>query len=336
MKIWRHSPLDACLLVSSIAHLVVTLWTAVMWSQASLVLRCAIVALLVVMMTYNIIVISHLFTHTPWFRSPLLNALASMLNSVDIGQSVQAYQLMHVRNHHRYNNDRQGPDGTTRDLSSTFRGAKDGDHMELLRYAFGGALATLWSEARVRAAIWRSWRVAEHENTLLVLASKNPAKRAAELRQVQLDRITAFLGLVVFVLISWEWTLMAYLPAFFVALTLVNVQNYYEHFGARPEDRHADSVSHYGKLYNLLTFYDGYHQEHHLRPGAHWTRMPAVRREHAGVLDEVERVISPVPAIVGVLHRDRARLHLRPMIRVGDSPRGREATPEPGGTALRE
>jgi hypothetical protein len=37
------------------------------------------------------------------------------------------------------------------------------------------------------------------------------------------------------------------------------------------------TTSHYGWLYNRLFFNDGYHVEHHRRPGEHWTRL----RRHA-------------------------------------------------------
>ncbi len=40
-----------------------------------------------------------------------MNSMASMLNSINIGQSAEAYKLTHVRNHHRYNNDQPGPNG---------------------------------------------------------------------------------------------------------------------------------------------------------------------------------------------------------------------------------
>ena len=295
----------------SVTQFVATLLFASYWQQIPAPGRAAGFALLVLMTVYNIIVVSHLFTHAAWFNSPLLNRFVSMLNSVNIGQSVQTYQLTHVRNHHRYNNDQPGLDGQTRDLSSTYRGGVGGEHVSVVRYALCGAVESLVTIGRALLSVTRLWRVGASETELLSLLPKSSAKRRWELRQVQLDRMAQFFAIGVFLAISWQWFLLCYLPAFFVALALVNVQNYYEHYGADPDCRYANSVSYYGSLYNLLTFNDGYHQEHHLRPLAHWKQMPRVTVDYGDKLNQVERITSPVPAILGILHRKRKLLHRR-------------------------
>ena len=61
------------------------------------------------------------------------------------------------------------------------------------------------------------------------------------------------------------------------ALSALN--GYYEHLGANPDEPLAWGVSTYNRLYNLLWMNNGYHAEHHYRPGVHWTRMAALRRE---------------------------------------------------------
>lgn len=307
MKFWKSSPKDAVLVCLSVAQSVITVSSALAWSGLPIAARIADGVLLTVMMTYNIIVVSHLFTHVPWFVSSRLNAAVSVLNSINIGQSVQAYQFTHVRNHHRYNNDRQNADGSTRDRSSTYRKGKNGQHEPLLSYAVGGAVGSLAGRFVELAMVTRAWRVAD-EN-LLNLASRQPDRSKAELRQIQIDRAAHCLALVAFAVISWQWTLFCYLPAFFCALTLVNVQNYYRHYGANPDSRTTDSVSHYGRFYNLITFNDGYHQEHHLSPATHWSQMPVVNARHLDRLAAQPRIVSPVPAMLGFLDRDRALLH---------------------------
>lgn len=309
MSIWRYTWLDCILVTFSIIQFVTMLILAENWEACSLFRKLGSGGLLICMMVYNIVVISHLFTHKPWFRSQLLNGLVSMLNSINIGQSVQVYHLKHVRNHHRYNNDAKGLNGKTNDLSSTFQDGGGGEHATLFRYAFLGALSSLLNLGHELLSVFRLWRVGDSEDDLLALVSISSNKRADELHQVRLDRIAHFLGLCLFLGISWNWTLTCYLPSFYLALTLVNVQNYYEHYGAMPNNRSADSVSYYGWLYNLLTFNDGYHQEHHWSYGAHWSSMPKVHDKLSHKLNQEERIISPVPAILGFLHHQRRLLH---------------------------
>lgn len=309
MRIWKHSPWDALLLTFSLVQFVVTLWLAARWESASALTNVGGFALLAVMTAYNIIVVSHLLTHVPWFVSARLNMAVSLLNSVNIGQSVQAYHLTHVRNHHRFNNDAKNEDGTTRDASSTYREGPEGEHATLRKYVLGGALESVVDRAREVLGVFRLWRFGSHDENLLRLASKREPRRGRELRQVRADRAAHCLSLVLFASISWQWTLLCYLPAFFVALTMVNLQNYYRHYGANPHERAADSVSHYGRLYNLVTFNDGYHQEHHLNPAAHWSQMPVVGERHRARLDAQPRIVSPVPAMLGFLHRRRPLLH---------------------------
>ena len=58
-----------------------------------------------------------------------------------------------------------------------------------------------------------------------------------------------------------------YVPGYLAGLGLCALQGHFEH--AR------GTTSHYGSLYNWCFFNDGYHAEHHLRPGEHWTRLPS-------------------------------------------------------------
>jgi len=58
-----------------------------------------------------------------------------------------------------------------------------------------------------------------------------------------------------------------YVPGYLLGLGLCFLHGHYEHAGG--------TTSHYGRLYNLLFFNDGYHVEHHRRPGTHWTALPA-------------------------------------------------------------
>src|SRR5262249_4824618 len=76
--------------------------------------------------------------------------------------------------------------------------------------------------------------------------------------------------------------LTGYLPGYLLGLGLCWLQGHYEH--------HRGTISHHGRLYNLLFFNDGYHVEHHERPGLHWTRLPGAAR--------AEVPTSPWPAVL--------------------------------------
>jgi hypothetical protein len=58
-----------------------------------------------------------------------------------------------------------------------------------------------------------------------------------------------------------------YLPGYAIGLGLCYLQGHFEHV-------RGSTTSHYGRIYNLCFFNDGYHVEHHQRPGEHWTRLP--------------------------------------------------------------
>jgi hypothetical protein len=60
--------------------------------------------------------------------------------------------------------------------------------------------------------------------------------------------------------------LTVYLPGYTAGLVLCALHGYYEH-------AHG-TTSHYGTLYNLMFFNDGYHVEHHANPQLHWRLLP--------------------------------------------------------------
>jgi hypothetical protein len=66
-----------------------------------------------------------------------------------------------------------------------------------------------------------------------------------------------------------------YLPAYATGLFICAVHGHYEHA--------VGTISHYGRLYNLLFFNDGYHVEHHRHPSMRWNDLVAHRAPDARV-----------------------------------------------------
>ena len=69
--------------------------------------------------------------------------------------------------------------------------------------------------------------------------------------------------------------LSVYVPGYVAGLMLCAVHGYYEH--------HRGASSHYGKIYNVLFFNDGYHVEHHAHPEMHWANLSDCRDPTARV-----------------------------------------------------
>src|SRR4030095_1886794 len=97
--------------------------------------------------------------------------------------------------------------------------------------------------------LWRDRHLAHHGNTTWKVRLTQPA----------LIEILLVVGLWMGMLVlAPRFFLVTYLPGYLLGLGFCYVQGHYEHARGTP--------SHYGWLYNLLFFSDGFHVEHHARP----------------------------------------------------------------------
>jgi hypothetical protein len=106
-------------------------------------------------------------------------------------------------------------------------------------------------------ALWREHHLAHHGGV-------RPHPRLSAELTVQVALVLALWT--VMAARSPKFFLATYLPGYLAGLALCALHGHYEH--AR------GATSHYGALYNLLLFNDGYHVEHHANPGLPWSRLP--------------------------------------------------------------
>jgi fatty acid desaturase len=252
-RLFAHSRLDGLLVILALVEFGVLVYGvltfgAVPWSHSF------VVGFVVVFLTCtNFQCIAHNFIHNPFFRSRRLNRAFGVFNSLLLGGPQSLYRIHHLH-HHKYNNDAIDPlTGTTQDLTSTWRHSSwPGREEGFLAYALLGYFRSDFGYL-LREAKRRQW-----------------------LGRVLAETI-AILALVILFGLKNPRGLMFYLPVWYLGNVAAQAENYLEHFGAIPGNRKTDSVSSYGRLYNLIWFNNGYHQEHHYRPQVHWTRIPAVK-----------------------------------------------------------
>jgi fatty acid desaturase len=233
-----------------------------------------------VSISWNINGISHNFIHNPYFRSPLLNRLFSILESITVGFSQVFYECIHLQ-HHKGNADRPDESGETIDWISIYKHGYDGEAESALSYTFLSFFRedpkTVYRELKRKSAGEAFWGITE-----LILFVAN---------------------FVILGVLNWHYICFL-LPFWYFGHCLSYLNGYYRHYGGNPEEPMAWGVSSYHRLYNWIWFFNGYHAEHHFRPKIHWTKMEAFREQIrdqqriAGV-----RVIKP-PHALGFLDPD--------------------------------
>ena len=201
-----------------------TTW-AVAFARLPLLWNVAVFVVLVYVFYFNPIVITHNFLHTPFFRRRAMNKAFAIVNSANLFLPQVLYKYHHLI-HHQYAND-PIRNGTTLDPSSTYRYGRNGRQEGFFPYSALGLFRDGTSHAY-------------HE-----------AVRHGQRRQFWMELAAIVVTGVVWLAIDWRWFLAGYVPLFYCGWFLALLENYFEHHQATdPGDRHADSVSYYGRWYN--------------------------------------------------------------------------------------
>ncbi|HWU87686.1 MAG TPA: fatty acid desaturase [Kofleriaceae bacterium] len=215
---------------------------------------------------------NHNHYHTPFFRARWLNILTSMGFSMTASPKTP-YNVGHGMHH--------ATAESWNDMSILgMMGLRRPPHKQVLAalsfVAESFGLRYLISIYLLeRRPLEQVAKIAAPKQPEVALEVLKQLKEPETLRRTKLD-LAAWLGFrIVLCAIDWKFFLLYFLPCTYVIDMIRQGENYFQHWGAvDPNDRKRDSVSCYGTLYNLLTFNLGYHQEHHLRPGVHWLKLP--------------------------------------------------------------
>jgi fatty acid desaturase len=251
---FRYHPVDGLLALSGVGIVALILWTFLGFHTLSWWLLAP--AFIAIMWSYcwNLQCISHNFIHNPYFTNEWLNRAFGLLETVALGVPHILYHHYHL-NHHFGDNDKKGPDGKTRDWSSIYRYGKNDEPENFWSYIF----------------------ISYFRAELVPVVRKCFIHGPAHIGQLLAETVVLVTFWAVMLAVDWRYVVYFYLPSYYLGWVLSYAEGYLEHYRCQPDNHFANSVSSYHRLYNLLWFNNGYHQEHHWAPKAHWTTMEQVR-----------------------------------------------------------
>ena len=255
--IFRYSPKDAYLILYTIFMFAVPIVMAIADLSIGWVLFVSFFHIWFIVNGQN----SPLHHHTHWttFNNSKLNYAYEIFLSTVFVIPQTAWKHSHLI-HHRYVNDRPLPGQDTKDPVSVYRGI--GDDRD-------GSLVNFWTYCFVSALRFNNvftWKI---DSSFLSIPK--------HVKQFQAELLAFRLYIVMIMLINF-WYGVWLMVVYFLSLVVNNANSYGEHWGAltRRGDTTQDSVGIYSKWYNIFGFNAGLHQEHHHKPGVHWTKLPEV------------------------------------------------------------
>jgi fatty acid desaturase len=254
-RLFAHTRWDAVPMFAGLFHLAFFFGLFFLYPHTPLWIMLILGFVYALMVNANINGVGHNFIHNPFFRWPLLNRLFSLSQSVACCFSQTYYDAVHMQ-HHKGNSDRQDEKGDTIDWLSIYRHGHDGEAENPWRYVFLSYFRD--NPAAIRREL-KKRNNADHVWGNLELAAF----------------VTA---LVVMAVLNWRYVVFYFLPFYYLGHCFSYLNGYFRHYGADPDKPIAWGVSSYGKIYNWLFFYNGYHAEHHFRPKVHWIKMEQFHR----------------------------------------------------------
>jgi fatty acid desaturase len=197
----------------------------------------------------------HLHIHRSFSGKPVFNLILDLSMGAVTGMVGSNWRIQHLYGHHR-------------GIDLPYRGERGivEDYSPLRAISFSAA------------SLWDTFYspIAESFRKGIVNDIKTPIRyRWAFCEQL-------LLLLFVAALMCWQHRLvLTYLLPWYVAMHFVTrYVDYLNHYGCDEgsEDPYRRANNSLSRWFNLTTQNFGYHTAHHIRPGAHWTELPAIHR----------------------------------------------------------
>lgn len=255
MKIFKNSNLDIFLVLFAILGFllpfVIATFTENIWVW--IILTPFQIIYTVVLMNTSM----HHHTHVPIFNSKILNRVYEIFVGMPSTIPFQLWKYYHLT-HHRYNNDMQ-KNGIVKDPISFYRYGKHGKRENVWSYIVYGLYRDLLGiSAR------------DIENTC------STKFKTPDIKKLRIENTMIILYFLAIMFVNF-WYSLYYVIVVVLTLIANNANSYGEHYGAVDHSNfRCDSIGSYNKLYNLLCFNSGYHQEHHVKPSLHWAKLPEI------------------------------------------------------------
>jgi fatty acid desaturase len=204
----------------------------------------------------------HLHIHRPYSRNRAINLVLDLSLGFVTGMTASNWRIQHLYGHHR-------------GIDMPYRGDRT---WQLEKYsplrAISFSLTSLWDT--FYAPIAESFRKGVLDNVTAPISY-----RWAFCEQTLL---LLFVG----ALLIWQprLVLLYLLPWYFATQFITRYVDYLNHYGCdeNSENPYVRANNSLSWSFNVMTHNFGYHTAHHIRPGAHWTELPAI---HATIADKI-------------------------------------------------
>jgi fatty acid desaturase len=226
---------------------------AVQWIYRPTDLRLAIPMVVVTcFFSFFGAVITHNAVHAPLFKNRSLNRVFQVVLTLTYGHPVSSFVPGHNLSHHRFTQ-------TRRDVMRTSKVRFRWNLLNIVFFMFRMAPDIMRADSKYSAAMRE--------------------RKPKWFRQMLLELLSLYAIYAVLIYLDWKlFLLYVYLPHRYAGWGIISM-NFLQHDGCDQDSEYNHSRNFVGGVVNWLTFNNGYHTVHHMKPSLHWSLAPAAHAE---------------------------------------------------------